>query len=242
MAFILPIMSLLNAESSSDLFHQANKKYRSGSFKEAKKLYQQMPKKNAFIEYNIGNCAYKLGKYGQAMLHWKRAENNWGFFNRSELLANIQLLQEKLNLRTPIEQHGYIISKLSKLKRYTFSLLRTMPLLAIQLLFLALWLFLFVYLRFLYKKRQKLIIRILFTLIATIGIILIFRHSLAARQYGIVMKNQSPILSGPGNSFQTLLYLPEAKEIIIKHSSDEYLKIKSDRQIGWIHNKNIEKV
>ena len=117
-----------------------------------------------------------------------------------------------------------------------------MPLLSIQILFLALWLFLFVYLRFLYKKRQKLIIRILFTLIATIGIILIFRYSFAARQYGIVMKNQSPMLSGPGDSFQTLLYLPEAKEIIIQHYSDDYLKIKADRQMGWINKENVERV
>ena len=58
--------------------------------------YKRIPHKSAVVNYNLGNCAYKLGQKGYALLYWRRAEHAWKFTGREELLENIFLLKGEL--------------------------------------------------------------------------------------------------------------------------------------------------
>jgi tetratricopeptide (TPR) repeat protein len=220
-------------ETPKELFSQANQQYKSGKFKRAMELYKKIPNKSALVNYNLGNCAYKLKKYGYAMLYWRRAEKNWGFFNRRELIDNITLLEQNIQVKSGFPR---------KIKNFILSWIRAIPLFLLQLIFLFLWLFIFVYLRFLYKKRKKNLIISLFSLIAILGMIIVIRYSLEARIYGVVINRQTALLSGPGSNFQTLQQIPEAQQVIIKKESGEYYKIKVYKRIGWTHQKDIEKI
>src|SRR3989304_7631540 len=76
---------------TQELFIKANEFYKQGNFAGAYELYQQIPNKSAQVQYNLGNCAYKRGKLGYALWHWRKAEKRWGVFGREELLNNIRL-------------------------------------------------------------------------------------------------------------------------------------------------------
>lgn len=234
---LLAVPLSLQAQAPQALFEQANGLYKQGKFVEAIKLYRQIPNKSAQVEYNLGNCAYKLKRYGWALLHWRRAERTWGFFNRDELVENILHLKKELY---PDMKMGLPI--ITKIKNIVLSWSHAIPLLVLQLLFLLLWLFLFVYLRFLYKKRKNRTILGLFALIAFFGILLVIRYSLDARRHAVVVSPQSRLLSGPGETFQMLMPLGAAQEVIIKKETADYYKVKALKRIGWINKNDIQEV
>lgn len=230
-------------------FYKANELYKKGKFKKAMKLYEKIDNKGAAVYYNLGNCAYKLKQYGKAMLNWRRTEVFWGGFNRGELIDNIVLLREKIKTKMgfPPKKRGSFLRGIVKTKNYLVSWLRAAPLLFLQLMFLLLWIFVFVYLRFLYRKKKQFAIVTVFALIAFFGIMLIVRYSFEARTYGVVIKDTA-LRSGPSDTFQELQQLPAAQEIVIKKESGDYYKavptatIKALKRVGWIHKKDIEKI
>jgi len=225
-------------------FSQANARYKEGKFAQAMELYQQIPNKSALVNYNLGNTAYKLEQYGFALLYWKRAEKRWGLGSRSELIDNITLLQEKMRMLRgdEMEQRSPIALTMIKIKNLLISWTRSIPLFVLQFLFLLLWLFLFLYIRFLYKKRKKVVIGTLFGLIAFFGIILAARYNIEAQTYGIVTTGQAPLLSGPGTTYQTLMNLHQAQQVVIKKESDGYYKIRALKRTGWINKEHVGKI
>jgi len=236
--FLTVSFSLLLAENYSyqELFSKANDLYKESEFEEAKNLYNKVPNKTSQINYNLGNCNYKLGQYGYALLYWRRAEREWGIFNKEELLSNIFLLKNKL-FGVEKNYKGF-----EKIKDWTLSFVKSVSLLVMQLIFLILWMFLFLYLKYLYRQRQRLIIVILFILIAIVGVVLTMRYTFDARRQAVVVSKSAKLLSGPGESFQGLGVVPEAREVIIKRTLGNYLKIKVKGQIGWIATNLIEEV
>lgn len=238
LVFIVLLCSTIQAEET---FSKANDLYKKGEFKKAFELYQQIPDRNAGINYNLGNCAYKLKKFGQALVYWRRAEKQWGLLNRGELIENISLLKEKVSQEEQ-KPHSPVVLSLITAKDYLLSLTHSIPLFLLQILFLLLWLIVFFYLRFLYKKRKNFLILALFALTAFFGILLVVRYSFESRMYGVVVRERTPLLSGPAETFQTLQQIPEAKEVIIKKESGDYYKVKVFKRVGWVLKKNVEKI
>jgi len=223
-----------------ETFVKANRLYKEGGFETAYDMYKKIPDPSYQVLYNMGNCAYKLEKFGYALLHWRRAEKEAECFNRSELLDNILLL--KRNLRKVKKEKGKFFEYFIRAKIYAISLVRAAPLFALQASFLLLWFFLFVYLRYLYKRKRKILISFLFILIALLGTVLVIRYRLEFKNYGIVVSKKAALLSGPGNNFQELGALSEASEVLIQKESDGFLKVKFYGQIGWASKKDVEKI
>ena len=228
-----------SVNNSQDLFSKANQAYKQSEFEKAYELYQKVTEKSAYVNYNLGNCAYKLEKYGYAMLYWKRAEQDWGFWNRQELLDNIYLLKKKLNGSSKVEDR---FAFFYKSKSFFVSIVRNVPIFYLQLLFLIFWVFLFLYIRRLYKSKRKFLIILLFSFVALFGTLLVIKYSLENRVHGVVVNPKTQLLSGPGRSFQEIGVLPQASEFIINRESDGFYKIKFYKQIGWISKKDVQKV
>jgi len=240
--FLLTNASFPN--NAQDNFKKANVLYRNKQFEQALEAYKKIEDPSAYVDYNIGNCAYQLEQYGSALLHWRRAEKRWGMFNRAELLENIDLLKEKLR-----EKYGYFYGKKSKMPRFIINLknffnsfVRSIPLFYLQIIFLIFWTFLFFFLRSLYKKKRKYLILTLFFIVAFFGFILALRYGIDSRIYGVVVKEKASLLSGSGEKFNTLMEIPEAAEVVIKKESGDYCKVKvlQHGQMGWIERSEIE--
>ncbi len=223
-----------------EMFLQANELYKSGKFEQAYDLYQKIPNKSVSIHYNLGNCAYKLGRLGYSLVHWKRAEKDWGFFNREELYDNIQLVTKKLD-KSKQDVSGPSAA-IKAFKRKVVSFIRVTPILFLQFLFLLFWIFLFLYIKYLYKNRQKTIIWLMFFVVAFFGSLLVIKHSMSLRRYGIVVSEKAQLLSGPGQTYHVLSFLYEGNEGLIKKQSDGFYKIKIHEQIGWVDRKAFEEV
>lgn len=248
MLLLIMTKGLCAAPNYQELFLEANEHYKENKFKAAFEKYKQIPNPSTKINYNLGNCAYKMGKLGYALLYWRRAENDWGLFNRQELVENIKLVQEQIKkTQGSIKRFGtakivHSIPFVSTIKEKTLSAVRSTPLLWLQLLFLLIWFFLFMYLRYLHQKKQKFIIVLLFLLASWFGLLLVIKYNMRFRKYGIVVQKQAKLLSGPADSYQTLIQLPEGVEGKIKKQSGDYYKVKINGQIGWMSSQAFEKI
>ncbi|MFH1461552.1 MAG: hypothetical protein ABIF12_01230 [bacterium] len=234
------ILTAFAKQNNHETFLQANNFYKQGDFESAYKFYKKISNPGSELNYNLGNCAYKLEDFGHAMLYWKRAERDWGFFNRTELLENIDLLRQKLTGKQ--EQTNKYFELFRFYKSYFLSLLRSAPLFAVQILFLILWILSFLYIRFLFKRNKKFLISILFILMAFLGGLFVMRLSLDFKHYAIVISKEVQMLSGPGQTFQKLAILPQTSQVRIQRISDDYYKVKFQRLIGWVSQKDVEKI
>jgi len=243
--------------SQEDLFAQANELYKKNNYTQAQDLYEKIADKNSRVYYNLGNCFYKQQKYGQALLNWRKAEHDWGIFNRSELLQNIALVKKTgahpaVSGQTGARPEGSkdrsaqtesnpvqkLVVSIKNLTASILSFIRSVPLLFLQIIFLGIWFVLFGLLRFLYHNKQRILITILFLLLITTGSVLALKYGLNSRSYAIVLTNTS-LLSGPGDAYQVLGSITETEEVIIQKKSGDYCKINIDGKIGWVACKNI---
>ncbi len=221
------------------LFTQANQLYKTGNFEQALAAYEKIPEKSNVVYYNMGNCFYKLQNYGKALAAWKRAEHDWGWFDHTELTNNIKLVRK--TMLNDSAEAASLKASLNELTLTITSFINRTPLLWFQILVLIIWIFLFIYLTYLHQRGKKLIISLLFSLLALAASLLGIKYSLTTQTRGIVISSSATVRSGPGENFQLLLNLPEVKEVTIKQASDSYFKISFHGNIiGWMKQEDIE--
>lgn len=235
----------LSAQSQQELFLQANELYKKQDFKEAYDKYSHLEEKNSVVEFNLGNCAFKLGRKGEALLHWRRAENDWGFFHRYELIDNIVLVRNELGLDRaekivggPSQRFFHVCNEVGNV--YS-SFVRSIPLLFLQLIFLGIWAFLLLYSRYLYRKHHQFIMVVLFFLLAGAGGMLATKYGGRHQQQGVVT-SEGRLYSGPGENYQFLASALEGQEGTIKRETDDYFKVKIGAVTGWLHKKHLGKI
>ncbi len=231
------------------IFQQANTLYKQQHFDKAYQAYLSIPHKSPIVYYNLGNCAYRLKKYGNALLYWRRAERDWGLFGRGELLKNIAMVKEHVQaMRDNDAQEPEatmvrtFFSGFKKAKNAFLSLVRATPLATLQLLVLLLWALLFVYVRYLYKRRQRVVIILLFLLQVLCASMLALKYSFDSRQALIVVKTPAYVMSGPDKNFSVLGRLQEGQELDMVKAADQYYKIRYNNTIGWVDKQCIEKI
>lgn len=246
--FMLLLLSVyLNAAQKQidyqSVFDKANSLYKEAQYESAMEFYKKIQDNSAVVNYNLGNCAYKLNKLGLAHLYWRRAEKYWGFSDRTELLNNIKMVKDKLREQKngkKDKKTEAVFKSFKNLKIQIISFIRTVPLLFFQFVFLIFWIFLFVFIRKLFRLRKRLLAAMLFTFIAISGLMLVSKYNFECKQFGIVVAGNAKLLSGPGESYQVLSFVSEAKEVIIQKASNGFYKIKINGQIGWISQAFVE--
>jgi tetratricopeptide (TPR) repeat protein len=241
------ISAYLNADQEQpnyqSIFDKANSLYKEGQYESAMEYYKKIQAESASVNYNLGNCAYKLNKLGLAHLYWRRAEKYWGMSDRTELLNNIKMIKEKIKEQKNGRKDKTTETEFKKLKNLKIqitSFIRATPLLFFQFVFLIFWIFLFVFIRKLFRLRKRLLAAMLFTFIAVSGLMLVSKYNFEYKQFGIVTDASAKLLSGPGDNYQVLSFVTEAKEVVIQKASNGFYKIKINGQIGWISQTAVE--
>ena len=233
--------------SSPEEYLKAHELYKQSKFQESYDAYAKIAHKSPQVYYNLGNCAFKLGQLGNALLQWRRAEVDWGFFNRHELLENIALVQKKLDEKANVKQakkgsFGALFVAIKSIKERFLSMIRSIPLFILQLLFLLVWCFLFLCLRYLNKSRQRFILVVLFILNGFFGTMLALKYNMSIRSYGVVVVEKASLISGPDETFQVLGVLHEGKEGVILKESGTYYKVKINGQLGWVTKEAFQQI
>lgn len=244
LSLIAVVINIAYAQCSDDAFTRANEHYKAGNFATAYATYKTIPNPDKNIHFNLGNCAFKLGKKGAALAHWRRAERDWGLSGLEELHHNIAHLRSQIIQIKDTDQPQTISQSLAHMYHATkctlVPLVRAIPLVNIQVTVLILWILLFVCLRFARRWIGKPYIACLFALFAITASLLAVKYSLNNKTYGVIIATQATMFSGPGSSFSALGQLPEASEVVILRQSGDFYKIRHARKLGWITQQDIE--
>jgi hypothetical protein len=236
-----------NSATDTDLFLQANECYKKGDFAHAYDNYDHIQGKTPIIHYNLGNCAYKLNKLGYALLHWRRAENDWGLWDRDDLIKNIAIVRKHIKEKTnkAAKEPTILASVMNGLRSSggsIISLVRAIPLIYLQLFVLIMWLLLFIYLKNLYRHGRKSIIYLLFILLTISAATLILKYSFCYRKQLVITHTPATLMSGPDNTFAALGQLSEGEEAVIIKKSGDYYKIRINGTTGWIHKQSANQI
>jgi tetratricopeptide (TPR) repeat protein len=226
---------------------QAEELYLKNDFARAYELYQRISEKTPSVYYNLGNCAYKMDKFGYALLYWRRAERDWGLFGRDVLVKNIDLIKQKTSTAQQKElvelpYPKVILNFLTTIQQTLLSMVKAIPLFHLQLIVLILWVILFLYMRMFGKRKQMALICVLFGFLAISAWMLALKYSFQHQKRLVVLYKNTPLLSGPGTNFAPKGHLPEAQEADILKESGEFYRIRVNKHTGWIDKQFVEKV
>ncbi|MBM3893575.1 SH3 domain-containing protein [Candidatus Dependentiae bacterium] len=118
--------------------------------------------------------------------------------------------------------------------------LRLIPMLYLQLMVLALWILLFIYLHKLLKQKKRLLVTLLFALLAAAALILAFKYTIQSRVYLVTTGKKNALYSGPDVNFTVLGHLPANKELIKLQEVGAFVKVRYKGTIVWIEANHVE--
>ena len=96
LSFILLVFTMPAAAAPLTDLSEAESQYRQGNYEPAANIYQSLLRQGLAggeLYYNLGNCYYKMGQYGLAILNYERAERDLG--KDPDLVKNQKLAQLK---------------------------------------------------------------------------------------------------------------------------------------------------
>jgi tetratricopeptide (TPR) repeat protein len=221
-------IGFLSAVNYYEMFLQANEKYKIGQFKEAKELYEKIPNKGAKVNFNLGNCYFKLGKLGFALLHYRKAERQWGTLERNDLLHNISLVKKLSGHKSDNNRYFDLF----------FSYMNSVSLFYLQVFFLFSSFLFFLFMRF---RFIKFFYFLLFVIIVSLSLI-VFKLTVVGGRVGVVTESNAIIYSGPNENFTALSKLSNAQELEILDENGLWFKIISKNQKGWVKKDSVKEV
>lgn len=222
------------------LFMEAHKYYQEEKFGEAARSYEKLIQSeaaNGKIYYNLGNCYFKMGLLGKAILSYRLSEL---YLPRDEdLKANLTYARQLTKDR--IEQKQF----LPFLKDFCFwySKLNLKELLIVFLIAHALFWTLAIIRIFWRKEHYNLILLINLVLTLVLG------ASFALKLYhytctidGVVLAKEITVRSGNGINNTSLFQLHDGAELRITEQHEDWYKIAlGEDKRGWVESKWIGK-
>lgn len=233
--FSLFISSLTFAETEIE---KAAELYKNGNYSQALNIYQSELAKNPkdpYLLFNAGNCFYKQGNYQMALVYFIRA---FKILPRNkEIKYNMEFVAKQTGQNLFSQDVPQIFYNLY----YFFS---DAELKTLSMLFLFLF-FLISSLLFWEKYRDKateimLISGILFLLFFSW---MTLRKNSIFYSPGIIMVDNTQVLSGPGNNFKVAATINSPKIVqVIDLEDKEYVEIGilEEGIKGWVKKENIE--
>lgn len=215
----------------AEKFEAAFQAYKQEKFQDAYQLYSEISNPTAKIYFNMGNCAFKLNKLGRSLWHWRQAELRWGFFDRDDLYQNLDLVREKL-FANKKDSHSLIKSK--KFFERGIRFIHIFPLWFIQVLFLIAWTILFVFVKRLFRQKQKALLVLLFSFVVLLGALILYNQVRRFYPRAVIVDQSATLYSGPSTTYQKLGVLPEGSEVCVDKQRQDFCKVKKKGASGWI--------
>lgn len=219
------VCALYGAPTNQELFLQGNAAYREKNYERALALYTQLPNKGPVVWYNMGNCAYKLNRYPDAYVYWKKSEHgaSWSLLNDSA--HNIECMvhgSDESPERTLMQRIQQMIYRSSMWSSWWL----------LQCLLLLFWsVFWVLRMRQFPRMAQGLVL----LLMCCCGIALKGKHTHATTTAGLVIVAQAPVYAGPDTTFGRVAQLDEMVEVtVVQKQGARWYKISHKDQKGWM--------
>ena len=230
----------ISSEEYSNIFFEANQAYNKGEYEKAISLYEKLPElgiRNGLIYYNIGNCYYRNGEIGKAILNYRKSE----LYNPrdEDLIANLTYARQ--NVKDKVEVSS---SKILKRIFFWYYDLNWRELFILFLIFNGI----FWTSAILNLFKPLVLLRTL--LFVFLFIMLLTGISTAARFYtlknlkdGVIIFREVSVRSGNSINNIVLFNLHEGTEIEILDEKNDWLKIKlphiQQEMKGWVERKYV---
>lgn len=224
---------------------EAASMYKEGNYQKAIDLYNEILSgdlESATLYYNLGNCYYKLGEIGKAILNYERAlllhpgdsdaKYNLTMAQKSTV-DNIKVLPELFFVRW---YNAFVTTLTADQWAYVSVAL------FIGFLIMA-GLFFYATSASLKKSWFTLGVVMLLLSVMTIFIALKQYHRVANRDYGIVMTPSVVVRGAPDNSGTELFVVHEGLKVrVIGNLGDWYNVRLADGNEGWVTKSDVEKI
>ena len=121
-------------------------------------------------------------------------------------------------------------------------ILRSIPLLNFQLMVLLLWAVLFLYMRFLLKRKKTALFGLLAVALTCSSVLLMFRYIIQQRTYYVITRSQAQALSGPGSDFSVIGSIPRGQEVVGGDQVGTFIKVRWHWRTLWINQQDAKKL
>ena len=225
------------------LFEEGNKLYSAGSYTEAAASYNQILSlgfASGEVYYNLGNCHYKLGETGRAILNYERARK-W-MPRDPDLAANLMMANLKVvDQVTPLPQWfgARIVHGILNLIPYGTMIWMVLSVYWLAMIALILWLTL---------KKSSWRPHFLKASVALGAVFIVFtlvwfgqRGERANRVEAVILQEQVAVMSTPGGAGVEVFTLHEGVKILVGRRSADWAEIRlADGKVGWVQSKAFE--
>ena len=235
--FYLLIFSTYASFDPRSEYTRASSLYDAREFDKAISIYKGIIGKGFFsadIYYNLGNCFFRLGNYGEAMAAFLAAKR---YMPRDpDVSANLQYLKDrlvdKLDAKSPTLFYRLILFFSSYVSSY--ELARGV------FFFLALGCLLLLLSRKIYNLQIFKSISYLSILVGFILLVFLGLHTKQNDIWGAVIINKAQIFSAPSSASTVLFELNEGAPLAIKDRQNSWYRISlSDGKKGWVSDSDI---
>lgn len=240
--FVL-ISVFTQAQDLSSLFKQGNEAYKAGEFKKALELYssiEEAGETSAELNYNMGNCYFRLNKVGHAILNYEKA------LKQDPALEEAQINLSRAETLTVDKIEQLPLPGIIRVYKGFLNLLNTEGWALVSLGFVLAF---FVVVLLINFSKNSILRKSLF-LVNSINLLLvlltlIFAYS--SRHYHkdelVLVKDNAYIKSEPTKSGQDLFILHEGTKVQLKQENNAWIQIKlSDGLIGWVEKGAFKKI
>lgn len=238
----LLVFRLPGQSGMGHFYEQGNQAYREGNYQSALEWYGKILSagyESSQVYYNIGNCYYKLGSVGRAILFYEKARK----LNPRdrEILFNLELANLKVIDRIEAPPQFFLFHWWETVKTY-FSLSQLTRLAAI--LFGAA---IFTLIAFLFFREHRLR-RVILSALIVVGVLALFSAYLLvinAREesthiQGIVLVSSVNVLSAPNENSTDVFVLHEGVKVTLQEQRGEWVLITlPDGKSGWMKRENL---
>ena len=218
------------ARDVEETFLQANRCYQNKKIEKALDLYNSIEHKGSATWHNMGNCAFKLNKYVDALVYWRRAQRNATTKELDDIRKNIDVVGQILG--RSIEQSSFW--------NFVDGILNRFSLFAFQLFFLFAWFGLFVGFWFFKKKRFLLVILLPINLL--FGTATVLKHRAQSNPPAIIKESSASLFAGPDKNYHVVGNLNLADEVRVVEQRQDWCKVKADCLVGWVLADKLEVV
>ena len=218
-----------------NMFYKANAMYEYAEYNKAVSQYKKIIDKgwvSGPLFYNLGNCYFKEGKLGEAILNYERAKR---FIPRdSDLESNYKYVKSLVKGNPGEEKEGFI-NRLF----VSFTIDETAILLSVLYLMVLIIMIASLYIGLIRRYRLLLISIILFVFAA--ASIAMHNKVLKIKHEAIVVKENTDARFEPFERATAHFTLYEGTKVKVLSSEDNWCKIKRwDGKTGWVKKKDIE--
>ena len=235
--FLLIIASSLVAQTSDELFNNANDLYKNENIEEAIELYKKIESQgivSSELYYNLGNSYYKLNKVGPSIYYYEKALKINPF---NEDVKNNLVFAKRLALDNIEELPKTVFQKFNKnwLQKLSYN---DWALVDVVFSFLGSLLFLFFYFSDSpSKKRFYFMTSTLSFLLLIVSFLITYNQYTVAKnnRVAIVFAIKTAVRNAPTLNSEEVFTLHEGTKVIVLDVVDDWKKIKlADGKLGWI--------